>query len=266
MSKNHSRLSFLKAKSLHPDYPLFVFLPGMDGTGKLLHAQTISLEKYFDVRCLAIPPNDLNDWDTLSTEVIKLIEAVLEKKTSRQVYLCGESFGGCLALKVAVKIPKLFQRLILINPASSFNQRPWLSWGINITQGMPEFLHQRSSLVLLPFLAALNRITPSDRRALLNAMQSVPPEVASWRISLLRDFVLDDRDLRRLTQPVLLIASGSDRLLPSVEEAQRLRKILPHAKMTILPESGHAPLIEEDLQLYNLLKEQQFLEAVKLKS
>jgi len=262
LSKNHSGLSFLKSKSAHPDYPLFVFLPGMDGTGKLFHKQKSTLEKYFDVRCLVIPPNDLNDWDTLSIEVIKLIEAVLEEKTSRQVYLCGESFGGCLALKVAVKMPKLFQRLILINPASSFNQRPWLSFGVTITQWMPEFFHQRSTLVLLPFLAALNRITPSDRRALLTAMQSVPPEIVSMRLALLRDFVLDDDLLRRLSLPVLLIASGSDRLLPSVEEVQRLLNIFPHAKMTILPDSGHAPLVEEDIQLFNLLKQQQFLDPI----
>lgn len=258
MYNKTSRLSFLQPKSNHPDYPLFVFFSGMDGTGKLLHGQTDALEKYFDVRCLVIPPQNLNDWHTLSTEVIKLIEGVLEKKTSRQVYLCGESFGGCLALKVAVKIPQLFHRLILINPASSFNQRPWLSWGVDITQWMPEFLHQKTTLALLPFLAALSRIAPGDRRALLNAMQSVPPDIVSWRLSLLRDFVLDDYLLRRLTQPVLLVASASDRLLPSVDEAQRLLTIFPHAQIIILPESGHAALIEQDVQLLHILQQQNF--------
>jgi len=49
-----------------PEYPLFVFLPGMDGTGQLLRSQTAGLEVAFDVRCLAIPRDDLTSWDVLT--------------------------------------------------------------------------------------------------------------------------------------------------------------------------------------------------------
>ena len=34
----------------------------------------------------------------------------------------GESFGGCLALRVALWEPSLVQRLVLINPATCFNR------------------------------------------------------------------------------------------------------------------------------------------------
>ena len=261
MPENRSRLSFLSPKSPQPDSPLFVFLSGMDGTGQLLHTQVDRLEKSFDIRCLAIPPDDRSGWDSLGAQVIQLVEEELANRTGRSVYLCGESFGGCLALKVALEAPWLFQRLILINPASSFNQRLWLGWGVQITQWMPDFLHQKSTLALLPFLTALGRIAASDRRALLNAMQSVPPATVSWRLSLLRDFVLDEQKLSRLTQPVLMLASASDRLLPSVEEANRLASILPNTKMVVLPESGHACLLETDLKLDKILKGYDFLEA-----
>ncbi len=65
-----SRLSFITPKPLKPDHPLFVFLPGMDGTGQLLHNQADTLEKSFDIRCLAIPPDDLNDWDSLANHFL----------------------------------------------------------------------------------------------------------------------------------------------------------------------------------------------------
>jgi pimeloyl-ACP methyl ester carboxylesterase len=90
--------------------------------------------------------------------VIALLAQEL-KGQSRKVYLCGESFGGCLALKIATKAAKLLKKLILINPASSFNQRPLLSLGIGITQMMPDFIHGSSALTILPFLAALGRIS-----------------------------------------------------------------------------------------------------------
>ncbi|MBO1349843.1 MAG: hypothetical protein EBE86_021810 [Hormoscilla sp. GUM202] len=63
-------LRFLTPCQPRPEYPLFVFLPGMDGTGRLLHRQTPSLQKTFDIRCLAIPPDDLTDWDAMAKEVI----------------------------------------------------------------------------------------------------------------------------------------------------------------------------------------------------
>jgi pimeloyl-ACP methyl ester carboxylesterase len=235
-----------------PDYPLFVFLPGMDGSGKLYHRQIKNLVPYFDLHCLTISPQYLGDWEELSDRVIVLLEQEL-KRQSRKVYLCGESFGGCLALKIATKAPKLMEKLILVNPASSFNQRPLLSWGIGITQMMPDFLHRSSALTMLPFLAALGRIAPEDRRSLLKAMQYVPPTTISWRLSMLQQFQVSTKELQRLQFSVLVVASQGDRLLPSVAEAKRLIQQLPKAKLTILPDSGHACLLETDIHLKDIL-------------
>lgn len=256
-----SRPYFLTPGRLNPNYPLFVFLPGMDGTGQLLRSQTKGLETAFDVRALFIPPNDLNNWDDLAALVISLITAELDKRSSRSVYLCGESFGGCLALKVALRSPDLFDRIILINPASSFNQRPLLSCGAHLNRLLPEFFYGVSSLVLLPFLCNLARTAPRDRRALLDAMRTVPAKTANWRISLVTEFDVDETQLRRLAQPILVIAGAADQLLPSLQEAERLVKSLPNAKKVILLESGHTCLLEADVNLFEILKDQNFLEA-----
>lgn len=50
---------FLTPKRVQPDYPLLVYLPGMDGTGQLLRSQTAGLETGFDVRSLALPGKTL---------------------------------------------------------------------------------------------------------------------------------------------------------------------------------------------------------------
>ncbi|MEH2105840.1 alpha/beta fold hydrolase [Nostoc sp.] len=252
---------FLTPERVQPEYPLLVYLPGMDGTGQLLRSQTAGLEAGFDVRSLALPRKDLNTWDVLTKSVLNLIDAELEKSSYRPVYLCGESFGGCLAMKVAIQAPHLFKRIILINPASSFHLRPWLSWASQLTYLVPSGLYDVGALGLLPFLASLPRISRSDRHELLKTMRSVPVETVLWRLSLLREFHLDEEQLGRLTQPVLLIAGGSDRLLPSVTEVKRIGNILPNNKIVVLPNCGHACLLEQDTNLYEILKDNDFLES-----
>ncbi|MBW4615977.1 MAG: alpha/beta hydrolase [Desmonostoc vinosum HA7617-LM4] len=252
---------FLTPKRVQPEYPLFVYLPGMDGTGQLLRSQTAGLEVGFDVRCLAIPRKDLTSWNVLTKNVLDLIHTELEKSSQRTIYLCGESFGACLAMKVATQAPQLFQRIILINPASAFHLRPWLNWASLLTYLVPECLYDVSALGLLPFIASLPRISRSDRHELLKTMRSVPAATVLWRLALLREFDVTEQQLRRLTQPVLLIAGGSDRLLPSITEVQRIANILPNAQVVILPHSGHACLLEKDIYLYKILKANKFLDS-----
>ena len=253
------RLRFLSPKEPKPTHPLLIYLPGMDGAGTLLEKQLDPLVATFDVRCLSIPANDLTDWSGLVEQTAALIRAEQQLASNRPVYLCGESFGGCLALKLATHSPKLFDRMILVNPASSFSQQLIVSWGATITQWMPAPLYQLSAIGLLPFLIAPERVAPQTRLALLSAMQSVTPGSAAWRLSLLSQFSLNELPLYQITQPVLLIASKADRLLPSTAEAERLVSYLPNAQTTILPQSGHACLLETEVNLDEILRSQGFL-------
>ncbi|MBE9181293.1 alpha/beta hydrolase [Oculatella sp. LEGE 06141] len=255
---------FLTPRKRQPEAPLFVFLPGMDGTGRLLRTQTEGLGSVFDVRCLAIPPDDLTDWQELAAQVVNLIAAELQDNPDRSVYLCGESFGGCLAMMVMLRSPRLFSHLILVNPASSFNRRPWILWGTQISRFLPEAVYQTSSVALLPFLASFGRIAAADRQALLEAVQSVSQATSVWRLSMLRQFNIKDDELAQITQPVLVVASRSDRLLPSVAEAEHLVSTFPNAQMQILPNSGHACLLEAGINLYEMMQEAKFLEAASL--
>ncbi len=239
------------------DMPLFVFLPGMDGTGELLYLQTESLQCSFDIRCLVIPATDKSSWDQMADSVVDLIERELETQT-RRVYLCGESFGGCLAQKVVTRSPHLIDRLVLINPASSFQQRSLLTWGSQFTQYIPDAVYRSSCVCLMPLLVQMKQLSAHDKNELLRAMRSVSRDGAAWRLSLLKDFDVTDERLQQLQLPVLVIAGGRDRLLPSVDEAERLAEAIPNAQMYALPESGHACLLEANVNLSNILKSTQF--------
>jgi alpha-beta hydrolase superfamily lysophospholipase len=81
----------------------------MDGTGRLLHRQSESLAHFFNLHCLSLPAVSINSWDEMVQSVISLVSTEIKQKP---VYLCGESFGGCLALKIALKKPEIVDKQI----------------------------------------------------------------------------------------------------------------------------------------------------------
>lgn len=234
--------------------PLLIYLPGMDGSGKLFYPQ-VQMWDNFDVRCVYLAKTKNVTWENLTEELINLIQRELRLRGKRDIYLCGESFGGCLALKLMEKIPQLLTGVVLVNSASAFAQRSWLNLGSYITEVMPDAVYQPLTLALLPFLAKLEALAKEEKEALLTQMQMIPPSIVSWRISLLKNFSLNVDKLINFPQPVLIIASEEDKLLPSTEEAKRLTRIFPHSKMSILTHSGHCCLLEKNIDLYPIIKQ-----------
>jgi pimeloyl-ACP methyl ester carboxylesterase len=257
-----SSVRLVSPKPVQTSKPLFVFLPGMDGTGTLLRPQLDRLAPWFDLRCVAISPDDTTGWEPLARQVSQLISAEVlssQRPSRRSVYLCGESFGGCLAMQVLTLSPHLFDRVILVNPASSFRRLPWMHLGSMLTQQLPALAYRYSALGLAPFLMDPFRVARCDRKALEAAMGSVPAKTAAWRMGLLSGFEVERLPLERMTHPVLLIAGESDRLLPSKREAQSLQARFPNSQLMLLPNSGHACLLERDTNLQKILRQHGFL-------
>lgn len=243
-------VSFLPARP-QPHLPLFVLFPGMDGTGQLFNQQVDRLMKRFDVRRLAIAGNDRSNWSDLRDQAQHLIAA--ERSVGQELYLCGESFGACLAMQVAGQMKETVNELVLINPASSFARLPLLTIGSAFSNLLPDAVYPFSARVLIDFLVNNDRVTSAERKRLIDAMLSVHPKSAAWRLDLLRQFQFETIVSKLTDLPVVLIAGEHDRLLPSASEVRVLRKRLPKSKMILLPNSGHACLLERDLYLSDLI-------------
>ncbi|MBD0335530.1 MAG: alpha/beta hydrolase [Cyanobacteria bacterium Co-bin13] len=252
MLKPIKPLHLISPGPVNRTHPLLVFLPGMDGTGTLYVDQTQRLRQYFDIRCLVIPSDDQTPWEGLVQQTVKLIR---QDRWGRPVYLCAESFGACLALQVVAHAPDLIDRLILINPASSFGQLPWFRWAASVAPWVSASAYHIGTLTLLPLLAALHRISADNRSKLLTAMRSVTQRSAAWRMSLLTQFRVEDLPLQTFCNPTLFIVGQADRLLPSFNEVKRLAAYLPNSQTHLLPLSGHACLLEQEVDLVTILQD-----------
>ncbi len=244
-------LKFLTATPRQPHLPLLIYFPGMDGTGQLFGRQRQQLAHRFDICCLAIPGNDLSEWGELVDRTLHLIQAE-SRENDQEVYLCGESFGACLAMLVAARLPDC-RHLTLINPASSFARLPWLTAGSLVADILPEQLYQVSARLLANLLIEVDLVAEIDQQLLMQAMLSIAAPTAAWRLGLLRRFQVQAVVPCLVRMPILLIAGERDRLLPSKFEVQILQRQLPQSQTIFLPYSGHACLIEEKTNLAQLI-------------
>ena len=112
--------------------PLMLYVPGLDGTGFAASSQFDSLSRYFNLVALNIPVNDRSSYAQLVDIVSDFLES--QRVEYDQTYLVGESMGGLLSLGVAQSRPDLVDRLVLVNPASSYDKSPW----VGLSQGVSE--------------------------------------------------------------------------------------------------------------------------------
>lgn len=70
----------------------------------------------YDVRCVFIPSDDRSTWLQLVQKIIPLMEKEVQSFDGKQRHytVLGESFGGCLAIRLAQAAPHIVSRLVLV--------------------------------------------------------------------------------------------------------------------------------------------------------
>ncbi|PIN01708.1 Diacylglycerol O-acyltransferase [Handroanthus impetiginosus] len=73
-------------------------------------------------------------------------------------------------------------------------------------------------------------------------------ETLRWKLDMLKSAAaFANSRLHAVKAQTLILASGQDQLLPSKEEAQRLRRVLPKCDIRALDNSGHALFLDDDV-------------------
>lgn len=63
--------------------------------------------------------------------------------------------------------------------------------------------------------------------------------------------------------PVVAIAGSADRLLPSVDEVERLKNLIPGCRSMVLQDHGHAPLFDGRVDMSEIITGDPTLEGVE---
>ncbi|KAL5201291.1 hypothetical protein ABZP36_035645 [Zizania latifolia] len=258
-----------------PGAPTLLYLPGIDGVGLGLIKHHETLAKMFDMWCLHIPVEDRTSFEGLVEYVERSVKSESQRATDRPVYLVGESVGACIALAVAARNPNIDLVLILVNPGTSFHKSQLQSLSAFLDL-IPEPFHLTTPQ-LLNFLTgnfmkmsstivgrglslqeadqALSEITTSVLPSLTFLLDILPKESLSWKLKMLRTASsFANSRLHAVKAQTLVLASGNDELLPSREEAERLRDTLENCRIRNFRGNGHKILLEGEFDLATAIK------------
>lgn len=159
----------------------------------------------------------------------------------------GTSYGGEVALNLAVKYPGKVSKLVLANTVAKTNA--WLkeigeAW--NLAAGNPQAYYSTTIPVIYsPDFYDRRADWMGRRKELLTKTAFANPDFLARMVRLTRSAESHDvRDrLGEISCPVMIISTDQDHITP-IEEQVFLREHIRNAKHVILPKTGHAAFYE----------------------
>mmetsp|Transcript_150454 Transcript_150454/g.273808 ORF Transcript_150454/g.273808 Transcript_150454/m.273808 type:complete len:417 (-) Transcript_150454:3-1253(-) len=269
-----------------PNRPLLAYIPGLDGSNGSPFVQFPGLAKQFelavqDVNCESRALNAAGFEDVVDDVASYLRSCGREKR-----FILGESYGGLVAVGVALRHPGLVSGLILVNPATAVSGMPQLQEDIEWVRfgGIPDPLVTPAILSKVgwktfdvAFLGNAVRDIFIEKK--MEKLRAMDPALAAYYDTALADFTqqlsglkpadywrgrlaqLDEGiqfvepKLRSLELPVLVVAGTGDNLLTSEKEAARLASMLPDCDKHLVVGAGHAGTLDQRVDLPAVISE-----------
>lgn len=225
-----------------------VLVPGLNGTGELFYRQILSLGETCRVATYRLR-DDARTMAMLADDLAEVIDKVAP--VERRAIVIGESFGGAVALSLALRHPERVSALVIVNSFPRLDSQaklrlaiagaailPWKAFGL-MRRLSSWRLHSRQTprSEIKRFIALTAR---ASRRGYLN------------RLKLLREYDVRHR-LHEVSCPTLFIAAEIDHLVPAVAQAQYMANRVSVSSMRVLSGHGHICLIAPDVKLAEIL-------------
>src|SRR5262249_26656283 len=166
------------------------------------------------------------------------IAALLEHLRIGQADFFGESFGGTVAVMMAVRHPELVRRVAIYGSV----------------------LGKVEECVRPEALADFFSLPPDHRSVQLEreAYERVAPDPRQWPALFARSSRIawegfSHGELRSIKAPVLIAAGDHDVLVPPVEHHLEVSRLIPAAQLAVIPDAGHFVLYDDPEKLLPLV-------------
>lgn len=217
------------------EHPPLVLLPGMMCDERLFAPQVAALSVDREVLVLAMTDHD-------SVEL--LAESILAK--APPVFaLAGLSMGGIVAMEIIRQAPHRVERLALLdtNPLAE-REEVRAKRNIQISKVREGKLQSVMRDEMKP-----NYLSDGPKKAAILDFCMAMAESLGPAVFERQSFALQSRpdqqdSLGNIDVPTLILCGEDDSLCPP-ERHHLMHRLIPHSTLTIIPEAGHLPTLEQ---------------------
>ena len=180
----------------------------------------------------------------------------LDTMEIEQAHVVGNSFGGSLAVALAVQAPERISRLVLMG---SVGLEFELTEGLDLTWGYtPSIENMRQLLDLF----AYDRSLVNDELARLRYEASIRPGVQESYAAMfpaprqdgIRKICSSEADVRNIEHETLIIHGRDDRIIP-VSVSEHLFRCIKNSQLHIFGNCGHWTQIEHNRRFNQLVSD-----------
>ncbi len=239
-----------------------VFLHGFGGFKEIWSWQVEDISLAARVITIDLPGHGKSAWhgETLE-DMADQVKALLDKEGIREAVFVASSFGGLVSFKLYEKYPEMTQGFVFVGSIPRFAS----------TEDFPAGLDaERISKLAGQLKGDVGQVLDMFFRSLFSAKER---EWKQYKLikELRKGALFPDRgallgflnilataDLcgvaARVDRPVLFVLGDSDYICPKAVFGP-LRKLMPSARIEIVPACGHFPFLSKPYEFNGLLKE-----------
>jgi len=175
----------------------------------------------------------------------------LDSQHMEKVAIVGHSMGGAVAAWAALRFPRRFWALSLVDAALAGLARPppvWTAQPLMRTFMRLADLSKRLGVMTVKGILGLD-----EKQSLMVFEEARKADVrAALECGEMMSTPTDWRGLKSLDVPTLVVY-GEDDFLTDQDVDHRMRSLLPRAAFNYVPDCGHLPMLEKPKEFYGLL-------------
>jgi pimeloyl-ACP methyl ester carboxylesterase len=187
------------------------------------------------------------------------LKSLLDGMAVAKTYLLGTSLSTLICRDFAIAYPDRVLGLILVGPAFcafgskrlKYLTRSWLN---SLEQGGPGALFDHMYPLIYNNRTIANGGTPAYLALRDRFLATNPHEQARTNLSALLTANDDAAQLRRVQCPTLLLAGDGD-FLSSPTALEAAARIMPQARVEMIPFAGHVPYVEATTAFENSVEQ-----------
>lgn len=221
-----------------------VFIHGWGATAKIFKTVFYYLKDDFNIHYFDLPGFGNTPIEKIMTlkDYAEFVYKFLKENNIKKPIIIGHSFGGAIAIKLALLYPESISKLILVSASAIRRPRHKIMLIKKIADFIKPFLPKKLRKLILRILG-LDKTDYAQIDSL--KLKETFKNIISEDLSIY---------LPTIKMPTLVIWGEKDNITP-LEDGELIAKSIPDAKLLVIKNAGHFRFLEKPEEITKLIKD-----------